>query len=196
MPALVLVKHSLPEIDSAVPANQWHLSQEGRLRSRVLGRRLVQYDIDVVVSSVEPKALETAQIAARSLHKPLKIVAGLHEHDRSNVQFLAKEQFAESIARFFARPTDLIFGKETASQAHSRFSRAVSGVSATYSKENVALITHGTVMSLFAGPIAGLEPLALWKQLGLPSWLVLSHPNFRLVEVCGRIDGGNDPAVG
>ena len=40
MQTLILVKHSLPEIDPSVPANEWRLSCEGRRRARKLGERL------------------------------------------------------------------------------------------------------------------------------------------------------------
>lgn len=181
MQTLVLVKHSLPDIDPAVPANKWHLSEEGSVRSRILGEKLDRYDLGLVVSSIEPKAMETAEIAAGVLNIPVEAVEGLHEHDRSNVGFLEKERFEQSIGRFFARPADLVFGDETADQAHDRFSKAVYEFSDRFPRVNMALVTHGTVLSLFLSRISELEPFALWKQLGLPSWVVLSRPDFGVV---------------
>lgn len=191
MQALVLVKHSLPEIDAAVPANEWHLSEKGRVRSRMLAEKLSRYDLDLIVSSVEPKAVETAEIAARALKLSVEIVDGLHEHERGSVGFLAKERFEQSIGRFFSRPTELMFGDETADHAHGRFSKAVYGLSDMFSQANMALMTHGTVLSLFVSRIAELEPFALWKQLGLPSWIVLSRPDFRVVEICRSVEGAD-----
>ena len=195
MPTLILVKHSLSAIIPTVPANQWHLSEEGRLRSQLLAQKLSIYHLDVIVSSIEPKAIETAQIIATYLDKPFEVVEGLHEHDRSKVGFLEKKRFEESIAHFFSQPEALILGNETADQAHHRFSRAVAGITARYSNDNVALITHGTVLTLFVSRITDLEPFSLWKQLDLPSWIVLSHPNFELVEVFKSIDGEETRAV-
>ncbi len=43
MPRLILVKHSLPEIVPALPANEWRLSEGGRPRCRVLAERLAAY---------------------------------------------------------------------------------------------------------------------------------------------------------
>ena len=189
MQTLILVKHSLPEIDSTVPAKEWHLSEEGRVRAQILAEKLSHYDLDVMVSSVEPKAIETAEIAARFLKTPVEIVKGLHEHERSHVGFLKKERFEQSIGRFFFRPTELIFGEETADKAHGRFSKAVYGLSNRFLQEKVALITHGTVLSLFVSRISALEPFALWKQLGMPSWIVLSRPDWGVVEICRSVEG-------
>jgi len=184
-PRLILVRHSLPDIDPAVPASQWHLSAEGRLRCRTLADRLAAYAYapDVVLSSVEPKAVETAQIAARQLGLPCEAVEGLHEHDRSNVVGLDRARFHDAVARLFAQPQELVFGSETAEQARLRFAAAVDGVLRRYPDANVALVTHGTVLSLFVAHAAGVDGYRLWRQLGLPCFVVLSRPDLWLVEV-------------
>ncbi len=183
MSALVLVKHSLPLVDPGVPARKWRLSDEGRVRSRMLGEKLAGYDLNLVVSSDEPKAVETAEIAAEALDVPIEIVEGLHEHERGNVGFLEKDRFERSVERFFCGPADLVFGEETADEAHDRFSNAVNGLSDRFRHRNIAIVTHGTVLSLFVSRLSELEPFALWKRLGLPSWVTLSRPDFRVVEI-------------
>ena len=57
---LILVRHSSPEIVPAVPADQWPLSEAGRLRCKTLAKKLAAHHPNVVVSSTEIKALETA----------------------------------------------------------------------------------------------------------------------------------------
>ncbi len=187
MQTLILVKHSLPEIDSSVPAKEWRLSCEGRQRARILGERLDRYNLDLVVSSNEPKAMETAEVASGMIKIPMEVVEGLHEHERGNVGFLEEERFEQSIRRFYKQPSDLVFGEETADSAHVRFSKGVRKLTDRYREENIAIVTHGTVLSLFVSRNSELEPFALWKKLGLPSWVVLSRPDFRLVEICTGI---------
>ncbi len=195
MSFLVLVKHSLPVVDPGVPARKWRLSDKGRSRSRILGEKLGGYDLDLVVSSDEPKAVETAEIAARVLDVPIEIVEGLHEHERANVGFLEKGRFERSVERFFCRPADLVFGEETADQAHDRFSKAVYGLSDRFRHKKIAIVSHGTVLSLFVSRISELEPFALWKRLGLPSWGVLCRPDFRVVEICPIVDSRSSTAT-
>ena len=77
MQTLILVKHSLPEIDPSVPAAEWRLSREGRRRARILGERLDRYNPDRIFSSTEPKSMETAEIAAGNLNVPVEVVQGL-----------------------------------------------------------------------------------------------------------------------
>lgn len=185
---LILVKHSLPEIDPSVPANEWILSDEGRRRAWILGEQLGRYNPDRVVSSIEPKAIETAEIASGSLKIPLEIVEVLHEHERANVGFLETERFEQSIRRLYEQPSELVFGEEMADSAHDRFSMAVNRLMDCYPKENIAIVTHGTVLSLFVSRNSDLEPFALWKKLGLPSWVVLSRRDFRVIEICPSIE--------
>lgn len=188
MQTLILVKHSLPEIDPSVPAKEWRLSCEGRRRARKLGERLDRYSLDLFVSSAEPKAIETAEIASDCLKIPTEIVEGLHEHERVNAGFLKRERFEQSIREFYEQPADQVFGEETADTAYNRFANAVHRLTDRPPKENIAIVTHGTVLSLFVSRNSDLEPFALWKKLGLPSWVVLSRLDYRVVEVCPSID--------
>ena len=191
MPILILVKHALPRIDPMVPANRWRLSEEGQHFSQVLAQKLAQYELDLIFSSVEPKAIETANIVATALEKRVEVVEDLHEHDRNSVGFLEKKKFEASVAQFFNQPDLLIFGNETANQAYHRFSRAVMGIIEKYADKNIALITHGTVLTLFVSRLVGIEPFAFWKDLELPSWVVLSHPDLGLRRVCKSINNEN-----
>src|SRR5215813_12145936 len=81
VPYLILVKHALPEIIPPLPARQWHLSEVGRTQCVLLTDHLATYAPSALISSSEPKVLETAQLVAQRLHTNVQIVDGLHEHD-------------------------------------------------------------------------------------------------------------------
>jgi broad specificity phosphatase PhoE len=144
---------------------------------------------DIVITSIEPKAIETGQMVAHLLNKPVEISEGLHEHCRANVPFGGIDQFEAAVARFFAQPGDLVFGTETADEAYQRFSRAVNTVSVTHPAKTPAIVTHGTVLALFVSRVAGLRPFPFWQRLGLPAFAVLSVPAFCLEIV---VEGVND----
>ena len=52
---------------------------------------------------------------------------------------------------------------------------------------DVAIVTHGTVISLFAQRRAGSEPFGLWRRTGPPSYIVLETEGWRVAEVCERV---------
>jgi broad specificity phosphatase PhoE len=184
---LILIKHSLPDIQTGVPANTWSLSDEGRRRAERLAHVLAAYRPGVIVTSREPKAAETGRIVAHSLGLPCVEVDDLHEHSRATLRHLSKQEFEERVRELFARPAELMMGEETADAAHDRFARAVAGVLARYPAQDVAVIAHGTVISLFVSRALGMEPLPLWQRLGLPAVVVLDVPVSRLLELIDEV---------
>ena len=101
---LILVKHSLPIILESVPARQWTLSEEGRERARELAGKLLEYQPEIIVSSVEPKARETAEVLAENLGLEFRLFEGLHEHDRSQSAYRSKAEFQNLVREFFEKP--------------------------------------------------------------------------------------------
>jgi broad specificity phosphatase PhoE len=178
---LVLVKHSLPEVVESLPAREWKLSEEGRSRAERLAEELILFQPEVIVSSNEPKAKETAEILAKNHQLELHVVEDLHEHDRSNIPYLSQAEFQASIQDFFQRPDKLVFGRETANQVYARFHRAVHSVLNEHVNKTVVIVTHGTVISLFVSRLTGSSDLELWNKLGLPSFIAMDLHSSTLI---------------
>jgi len=171
---LILVKHSMPEIVEDLPARKWKLSDVGRMRAQQLAKRLHHFQPEIIVSSTEPKAAETAEIIARDHKLDFHIVDGLHEHDRSKTSYLSRYEFQAAIREFFEKPAMLVFGSETADEAYTRFYQAVYSVlnSDNFNKTTV-VVAHGTVISLFVSRLTGVSEFLLWNELGLPSFVII-----------------------
>jgi broad specificity phosphatase PhoE len=187
MANLILIKHSLPEIAPTARAAEWHLSEEGRRRCRALAERVARYAPGLLAHSIEPKAAETAQLLAGYLCLPCHSLAGLHEHERDADPRFVQSEFEARVAAFFARPAELIFGRESADQAYTRFARALSAALAEAAGRNLAVVAHGTVIALWTARAVGVEPFSLWQRLGLPSLVVIAWPEARLLAVEERI---------
>ncbi|NJC98187.1 MAG: hypothetical protein C3F07_08965 [Anaerolineales bacterium] len=170
---LILVKHSIPVIVENLPAREWRLSSEGRSRALKLTGQLSVYSPEVIISSNEPKAMETAEILAREYGLKFLVVDGLHEHDRRNVPFQSMEEFRRSVRQFFERPRELVFGNETAEQSNDRFAKAVHSVVDSHEAETIVIVSHGTVISQYVSRLVGCSAYSLWEELGLPSYVVL-----------------------
>ena len=183
MPCLILVKHSLPEVVPGLPPNQWRLSNDGRLHCAPLAEKLRAYQPEIIISSLEPKAQETAHLVAEQLGMRCVTMEGLHEHDRGGTPFLDAARFEATVEMFFAEPAKLVIGRETADAAHARFSGAVARVMEKHPGRNVVIVAHGTVITLLVSRANGLAPFPLWKRLGMPSFIVLALPDLRLSEV-------------
>lgn len=185
--ALVLVKQAMPDIVPDIPARRWRLSDGGRAASRTLARRLANLDPAAVITSDEPKAVETGEIIAAELGLVCQSAPGLHEHDRLSAPFLGQADSEATMESFFQQLETLVFGSETAIAARDRFARAVDRVMLECPEDALVVVTHGTVISLYVSLVAGIEPFPLWRRLGLPSFVVLEWPGRRVVSTVDSV---------
>jgi broad specificity phosphatase PhoE len=93
---------------------------------------------------------------------------------------LDQNTFEEQVKNLFANPDQIVFGDETANQALARFSNALSGVQKLQKNKNLVVVCHGTVISLFVAHYNDLDPFKVWQSLGMPSFVVLKEPDYRL----------------
>jgi broad specificity phosphatase PhoE len=165
---LLLVRHSAPILDRALPAEDWVLSDEGRARCVPLAQRLASYAPRTLIASPEPKARETAELIAPVLGLRVVIDARLRETARRTVGWLAREQLEAGIRELFARPSDVVFGEESAAAALARFEAAVRDL-----PEPAVVVTHGTILSLYAAARTDGDAFALWQSLDTPGLVLV-----------------------
>ena len=176
---VILIRHSVPDIKRDVPAADWHLSAEGTTRARALAGRLHPSGATKVFTSAEPKAVETARALADEWGLAIEAVPGLQEHERPLAQLLSRDEFEQKIRELFTRPSDLVFGAETADQARRRFTMALMRL-VTRVTGDLVVVTHGTVMALFVAEATGVEPFGFWKRQEMPFAVTLTLPALAL----------------
>jgi broad specificity phosphatase PhoE len=185
---LVFIRHSQSRPEAGVPAREWRLTAEGRRRCGPLALQLAPYNLDLVVTSKELKAIETGELTAQRLGIPCHVAENLHEHERQTAPYFGtKAEFIEAIKELFSNPAELVFGDETAIEALERFSGAVERVMEVYSRENIAIVTHGTVLSLFVSQLTGCAIIPFWQALEMPAILAFSHPEMKLLAQVNEI---------
>lgn len=186
---LILIKHAMPEIKSQLSAKYWQLSEQGEVSCARLAQTLKPYALKEIISSEEMKAQQTAQITAAHLGLLSRTYPGLHEHDRQGCPYFdSKDAFLNIIQELFSSPNQLVFGNESANDALTRFDSAIKTVyQEAEPQENIAVVCHGTVMSLFVQLYNQVDGFELWKKLELPSMVVLSLPDFQLLETQFKI---------
>ncbi len=84
--------------------------------------------------------------------------------------------------RFFASPDALVFGEETASEAGARFRAALDALLAARPAQRLAVVSHGTVLTLLLAGPNGMAPYELWSSLALPEALVVRSSDWRILE--------------
>ena len=170
-PHFILVRHAAPNIIEDVPPVRWTLSEEGRRAAATLADRLAEYQPAAVVSSPEPKAFETASILAKRLRRAVTKDESFVEHRRPGLRFGTREEFEANIRAIFERPSERLFGGESADEAFKRFEDALS----RHTARPLIVATHGTVLTLFVSRKTGLDPFELWSSMKLPEAFVLDE---------------------
>jgi broad specificity phosphatase PhoE len=179
MRRLILVRHSVPETRPDVPPASWHLSADGITRARAFATRIDPRTADRIFTSSEPKAVQTARVLGECWNLPVEEAHRLHEHERPVPGLLTREQFEAHIRQLFARPTELVFGAETADAARARFDAAVQQL-VRRTDGDILIVTHGTVIALFVAAHSGVEPFAFWQQQKMPDAVAFALPGLKL----------------
>jgi 2,3-bisphosphoglycerate-dependent phosphoglycerate mutase len=170
---IVLIRHAMPRIEEGIPSANWDLSPEGSTAAAALAAHLAGFAFAAIASSPEPKAVGTALAVAAALKLPVEIDNDLAEQKRSSVGFLPRAQIEAGIRRLFENPSTLVFGDETADAAHDRFAAAIARQAAKGARD-VAVVTHGTILSIYAARHHALpDVFAFWKSLKIPDAILL-----------------------
>ena len=181
---LTLVRHAAVHVDPSIPSHQWPLTADGRTATHHLAHQLKPYQPSRIITSEEAKAQATGAALAEVLYLPTKTAPGLQEHDRRGVPYFeSKADFATAVANFFARPDELVFGRETAVQATIRITQAINRELEANPDATLAIVSHGTVLTLFiCQHNPELFPLQFWQSLTLPCAFILTLPEMQLTQ--------------
>lgn len=178
MPKLILIRHAQTRQQPDVSAHRWQLTEKGRTDCVRLADALKPYGIQRMVTSEEPKARLTGELTADVLGIPCEAAPDLHETKRETVSYFEDlADFQAAIRAAMESPDDLLFGEETFVQARNRFTQAVERLSAAHPHETLAIVTHGTVLSLYASQFVDQSAYDIWQALDMPAYFVLNLPD-------------------
>jgi len=185
MRKLILIRHSAVTKNPSLPSHQWRLSAVGRTRAQALAAHIAPYHPTRFITSDAHKAVETGQIIATALAKPCLPAPGLQEHNRDGVPYFPSQaEFEAALIRLFEQPGELVHGQETGDQTRIRFTQTIHTLLAHYPDDTLAIVTHGTVLTLFlTHHNPHLDPLPFWRSLKLPDFVVVTLPQMTLLPI-------------
>lgn len=159
---LILVRHAEPERvapGTGVPANP-PLTESGRAQAARLADWLAHEPIDVVLSSPQRRAVETAQPVADALGLGVDIAEGLVEYDVQADHYIPMEELrATKDERWRAMVEGRWgeFGGEHPDEFRARVDRAVDEIVASNAGRTVVAVCHGGVVNVALASVLGLE---------------------------------------
>jgi broad specificity phosphatase PhoE len=187
-PHLILVRHSISHQDRTISSHQWTLTPEGQQRCHALTQHLRPYQPAMIITSPEPKTTLTSQLIAADLNIPVEVETSLGEQRRETAPYLdSKAEFEAAITKLLTNPDVLVFGEETGAQARIRFEQAIQRGLTHHPDKTIIATTHGTVMSLYLAHVVDLDPVAFWQKLGMPGYVVLELPDYRIAKIVHEV---------
>jgi broad specificity phosphatase PhoE len=182
------ISHPEVVIDPQVPVPEWGLSARGRERLATMLDEPWVSGLVAVWSSLERKAIETAEPIAARCGLTVHRLHDLHENDRSATGFLPPDEFERVADEFFAEPTRSVRGWETAQAAQRRIVGAVRTVDAGSPPGPIAIAAHGGVGTLLFCHLAALPISRAHDQRGAGNIIAFERGIWRLVHGWRPID--------
>lgn len=156
----IYISHPQVKIDPQVPVPDWSLSERGLERTVLAATLPWVTHLRRIVSSPERKAIETAEILAKSAGVEVEIAPASHEIDRSATGYLLHDEHEAAANWFFANPQQSFKGWERAVDAQARILAAVEASLAYHDPADpIAFIGHGGVGTLLKCKLSG-QPIA------------------------------------
>lgn len=169
------MRHAPVELDTARPAPEWGLSDEGRKLAARLATAPAWQDVVFVASSPEPKALDTALPIAEAADVGLRVEHDLREADRPGTPVVSSDEYRGLVAAYLASPDQPVHEWESAREVRDRVRASIDGLAAEHDGPLVVL-SHGLALSLYSG-----LTFDEWKAMPLPA-VAVGGPPFLTVD--------------
>ncbi|MCK4555487.1 MAG: histidine phosphatase family protein [Candidatus Aenigmarchaeota archaeon] len=172
---IIFLRHAETQKDKDTPVSKWHLTNDGKERAESLSKTGIFNDVDIIISSSEKKAYDTALPFAKQLGKEIIQIAELGEIDRDKGTLLTQEEYDTMKVRIFEDLDYTAYGWETARHALERFKSAVEKIDKEYEGKKILIVSHGTVMALYRAYLEKRlnDIFSVWKSLGFCDWYVV-----------------------
>jgi broad specificity phosphatase PhoE len=165
----VFFRHAPTKIDKDVPAEKWVISDEGIEEVCEIISSGKFDDIDVIISSSEKKAIQTAFYLAERIEKEIILIPNFKELERRGQFVESNEDYDTKVWRVFKNPLECSFGWETAQQALVRFKRGLRRIENSYADKKIFLVSHGIILALYFADHYNWDSqqtFEYWKKLG------------------------------
>lgn len=170
---LIFIRHSKTTINFKIPITQWELSEEGKILAKELSYDERIKNVDLIYSSDQKKAIQTAEIIAQTNDIPMKIEPHLTE--LSSITNGIIENFDEVVHDFNEGNIDRINDGETIEEGFERFNSAVNKiVKLNGDKKTIGIVSHGEILSIYLSKKLGKSINKIHENMKMPHLFVIN----------------------
>jgi len=153
----IFLRHAETKIDKNLKISHWSLTEKGKKDALNISKLNLFKDVDVIISSSEDKAYQTAYPLSERLHKEIIRDVNLNEILRDHGRFLENKEEYLNIMKLCVENRNQSFNNwETGNQALERFSKRIKEIDSKYSNKKILFVAHGGVINLYFAKILGV----------------------------------------
>jgi broad specificity phosphatase PhoE len=182
MAYLYLIRHPRTHVDPSRQAHEWAISDQGRAQVHALTEAPFWKNVVAIYSSNQAKAIEPARTIGQHYGIPVTSMPGLAEVQRGTEIYHSTGDYNTILSKFFSSPDFSVQGWEQAASALTRFQQAISEILANHPAQSVAIVSHGTILTLYTAMLQGQSPtLQRWKGIDFASVGAVDIASMQLV---------------
>ncbi len=149
------LRHGKTKVDKELPISQWVLSDVGEEQAKQLVQEGVFDEVDVIFSSTEEKAYQTAKPIADKFEKEIIQLEEISELNRDKGGFMKAEEYEKAVKRCLLDPKESVNNWETAESALRRFSQKVEELDSKYENKKILMVGHGYTINMYFAKLLG-----------------------------------------
>jgi len=184
---LILIRHSKTKPVSNIPIPLWGLTNDGIKEATNLIMNPLVRGIDVMYSSLQTKALETALILSKPNSIPIRTHAGLTEISSFTKKFFGSPGYENNVKAFYTGKVERLLGGETYKEALQRFESAlVEIITRESDKSSIGIVSHGNILSFFSARYSEQNPLYFHDVIKMPDIASFDWDRKKFIKLWGE----------
>jgi broad specificity phosphatase PhoE len=186
---ITLIRHSKTIIEAETHALNWVLSDKGVEFAEALSQNDEIKNVNILYSSLQNKALETAVIIAKPHRIPIRTDDRLTEVTSITNKFVADPvEFERNVHDFQTGLIPRINGGETVKEALDRFNKAIEDIiKREEGKQNIGIVSHGNMLSLFSAQFINKTSYEIHKTIKMPAIAILDWDEKKFIKFFGEL---------
>ncbi len=148
--------HGQTKKDHDMPISKWVLSGNGVEQAKKLTQEGIFNNIDIIFSSTEEKANQTAKPIAVALGKEIRQINEIRELNRDKGGFMDADEYKYAVKHCLENQDESLHNWETATHALDRFSRKIKDLDQEYENKKILIVGHSFTINLYFAKLLGV----------------------------------------
>ena len=149
------LRHGKTIVDRKMPISKWVLSDMAEKQAYQLAEDGIFNGVDVIFSSTEEKAYQTAKPIADALKKEVLQLSEIAELNRDAGGFMEAEAYEKAAKYCLTHAAESISNWETAESALNRFSKKIEKLDVEYDNTVILIVGHGYTINMYFAKLLG-----------------------------------------